>query len=170
MESRGTSSAASAVIRLHPIRVLVLGADSPYRDRVARVVGDLGPISFALTALRQCDEAADVLALVDHERPNVVVLDATGCETAAERVVRALAEAMPRVGSVVVCEHSTTAARRLGALPKWGWTQDLRTAVERAYLDATHRGPGIRPAGPPRVAGPLSGWDEGVPTHPERSA
>ena len=103
------------------------------------------------------------MALVQHEHADVLLLDATGCEAQARRVFAAVAEAVPRVGVVVVCQHSTTAARRLGALPKWGWTQDLRNAVERAHADRRLRLTGALPAGcpapaAPRPAGPLAGW------------
>ena len=167
MSPRSTSDGAPPVVRLHPIRSLVLGADPAYRDRVIAVIGELGPVAFALAALWECDEVADVLALVSAERPDVVVLDATGCEAAAERIVGALADAAPRVGAVLVCERSTPTARRLGALPKWGWTQDLHNAVEAACAASRHRGPGRKAAPPPRIAGPLSGWDESVPAPKE---
>jgi hypothetical protein len=157
------SDARSAVIRLHPIRSLVLASDAAYRDRVLRVVGDLGPVVFAIAAERDCGDPADILELVRRERADVVVLDASGCEAGAQVVIEAVAEAAPRVGVVVVCEHSTPAARRIGALPKWGWTQDLRNAVERAHADRRLRMTGALPAGrprpAPRPAGPLSGWD-----------
>jgi DNA-binding NtrC family response regulator len=153
-----TSGASSAVIRLHPIRSLVLASDAAYRDRVLRIVGDLGPVVFASAV--ECGEPADVVALVRSERPDVVLLDASEAEASAERVIAALHEAAARVGIVVVCEHSTIAARRLDALPKWGWTQDLRRAVERAYGERGRRVLGRRPAGAPRAAGPLAGWDD----------
>ncbi len=157
----------STVVRLHPVRTLVLGAEPAYRDRVAGVLGDLGPVSFALAALWESDELSDVLALVEHQHPDVVVLDATECEPAAERIATVLASAAPRTGVVIVCDHSTPRARRLGALPKWGWKQDLHRAVEQAYADGTRRPRGIRAAGPRRVAGPLAGWDEGAPAPPD---
>jgi hypothetical protein len=153
------SDAKSPVIRLHPIRSLVLASDIAYCERVLAVVGDLGPVLLAMTAVHGCGDPTDVVALVRHENPDVVVLDATGCEEGVERLVPSLADELPRVGVVVVCEHSTAAAQRIGALPKWGWTQDLRRAVERAYDD---RGRRIRRRGPaaiPRAAGPLAGWD-----------
>jgi DNA-binding NarL/FixJ family response regulator len=158
------SDAKSTVIRLHPICSLVLASDAAYCDRVLRVVGDLGPVLLAITAEGRCGEPDDVLALVRRENPDVVVLDATGCEAGVERVATALAETLPRVGVVIVCEHSTAAARQLGALPKWGWTHDLRNAVEHAYADRRRRvlraQPSGRPAAPaPRTAGPLAGWD-----------
>ena len=164
MPSTRASHATSTVVRLHPICSLVLASDAAYCDRVLRVVGDLGPVVLAITAEGRCDEPEDALALVRRENPDVVVLDATGCEAAVTRVAAALAESLPRVGVVIVCEHSTSAARQLGALPKWGWTQDLRNAVEHAYADRRRRitraRPPDGPAAPaPRAAGPLAGWD-----------
>jgi DNA-binding NarL/FixJ family response regulator len=158
------SDAKSTVIRLHPICSLVLASDAAYCDRVLRVVGDLGPVLLAITAEGQCGEPDDVLALVRRENPDVVVLDATGREAGVKHIATAIADTLPRVGVVIVCEHSTAAARQLGALPKWGWTQDLRDAVERAYADrrrrVTRSRPPSHPAAPaPRTAGPLAGWD-----------
>jgi hypothetical protein len=153
------SDAKSAVVRLHPIRSLVLASDVAYCERVLAVVGDLGPVLLAMTALHGYGDPADVLTLVRHENPDVVVLDATGCEEGVERLMPALVDGLPRVGVVVVCEHSTAAAQRLGALPKWGWTQDLRRAVERAYDDRGRRIRSRRPAAVARAAGPLAGWD-----------
>ena len=154
----------SDVIRLHPIRSLVLADDAAYCDRVRSILGDLGPVSCAAVAASVRGDPADVVALVRGENADIVLLDATGCEASAERVVAALFELVPRVGVVIVCQHSTPAARRLGALPKWGWTQDLRNAVEHAHADRRRRITGALPAGrqpplPPRSAGPLAGWD-----------
>jgi hypothetical protein len=143
-----------ATARLHAISSLVLGGETSFRAHVLGVIADLGPVAFASVGMAANDEPADVVALVLHERPDVVLLDATGREAGVRRVVLALAEASVRVGVVVVCEHSTPAARQLGALPKWGWTQDLRGAVQRAFVE------GRAPA--PRPAGPLAGWaDQG---------
>jgi DNA-binding NarL/FixJ family response regulator len=153
----------SAVVRLHPIRSLVLADDAAYCERVRSILGDLGPVICAATTASARAEPADVVALARSENADILLLDATGCEADTERVVAALAESVPRVGVVVVCQHSTAAARRLGALPKWGWTQDLRNAVECAHADRKRRITGTLPAGrptlPPRSAGPLAGWD-----------
>lgn len=152
------------VVRLHPIRSLVLADDAAYCDRVRSILGDLGPIICAAAAASVRGDPADVVALARSENADILLLDATDCEAGAERVVAALSELAPRVGVVVVCQHSTPAARRLGALPKWGWTQDLRNAVEHAHADRRRRITGPLPAGrppplPPRSAGPLAGWD-----------
>ncbi len=117
-----------------PIRALVVGVDDAYRRRAQAVLGELGDIAFALS---EPTDAADVTYLAGAERADVVVLDATGCEAAVAAVVSALADAVPRVGVVVVCEHLTPAAQALLALPKWGWRSELRGAVQRAAIDGS---------------------------------
>lgn len=118
------------VIRLRPIRTMVISPDIAYRDRAWTVLSPLGPVSFALTSL---DEPADIAGLLYEEPADVVLLDATGCEPGAHDVIEMLADTTPRTGVVVVCHHCTSGARELRALPKWGWTQDLRAGVELAY-------------------------------------
>ncbi len=85
-------------------------------------------------------DPVDVVDLAERERAAVLVLDATGCEAQLIAVVRALAERMPQVGVVVVCEHLTDGARELRALPKWGWMRDLREGVQRAAIDGNPLG------------------------------
>ena len=157
-----TRDAASAVIRLHPIRVLVAGTDSAFCERALAVLAELGPVGCTPIAPGEGDE---LVAIVHQERPDVVVLDASGREAAAGRVIVALAETAPEIGVVVVCEQATPAARKLGALPKWGWTQDLRSAVERASVGGRRRLPdGIAAvADGQRPPGPLAGWAEDGP-------
>ena len=144
-----------AIARIHDIRSLVLTDEEDFRAHVLAVIADLGPVAFARIAMADGDDPADVVALVLHERPDVVLLDATGREIGVRRAVRALAASPARAGVVVVCEHSTPAARQLGALPKWGWTQDLRGAVEQAFID------GRAPV--PSPPGPLAGWADKGP-------
>ncbi len=115
-----------------PIRTLVMSADAGYHDRACAVLGELGPVAFALSAPTDADVIA---SLADHEQAAVVVLDATGCEPEVRAVVGELAAGRPRLGVVVVCEHLTGNDRALDALPKWGWTRDLRVAVQRAHDD-----------------------------------
>ncbi len=144
------------VIRLRPVRTLVLSADDGYRDRTTTVLTELGPVAFATVAPT---DPEGVAALLEQERADVLVLDATDCEKPAGRVIAHLAEVAPRTGIVVVCHHCTESARDLRALPKWGWTQDLRAGVEIAYREGNplsrraltslrRRSPGQRMAGP----------------------
>ena len=123
-------------------RTLVVGGDVGYRERALTVLGEIGSVTFALTPPT---DPQDVSCLVRQARADVVVLDATGCESAVADVVAALAQAAPLLGVVVICEHLTEPARRLQALPKWGWTRQLRDAVQRAHI---HGSPLARPRGP----------------------
>ena len=149
--------ALAPVVRLRPIRTLVVSSDRAYHERATAVLAPVGSVRFATGALLDPDEIA---AQVVQERPDVALLDATDRESAVRAVVEALAEAAPRTGIVVVCHHCTPAARELAALPKWGWTQDLRAGVERAYGEgnplspASRAGVRRRPSWQ-RMAGPL---------------
>jgi hypothetical protein len=162
------SDATPAVARLRKIRSLVLGSDLSYREHALAVLGVLGPVAFTTVDLAERGSPADVLALVRAERPDVLVLDATGREAAVARVIDALVSAAATVGVVVVCEHSTATARQLGARPKWGWTEDLRRAVELASVAGVPPPPGViaSPDGP-GTPGPLAGWAELGPTRPD---
>jgi hypothetical protein len=127
-ESMGPAEAQPA------LRVLVVGADARYRDRAQTVIGAVAGVGFAHVAPTGPD---DVWWLVKREQAEVVVLDATDCEAAVTEVIARLAAVAPKLGVVVVCEHLTNAARELHALPKWGWTSELRAAVQRARLDGS---------------------------------
>lgn len=129
--SAGTERLAP-VVRLRPIRTLGISPDLAYRERAWTVLSELGPVSFTVASLADAD---DIAALLHADPADVVLLDATGCEMATRQVIATLAETTPRTGIVVVCHHCTEAARDLRALPKWGWTQDLRAGVEIAYRE-----------------------------------
>ena len=111
------------------VRTLIVSPDAAYRARAGLVLGPVGPVALADVAPR---EPAAIARLVEEQRADVVVLDATGCEATARAVIATLAQTAPRAGVVVVCEHCTEPARALAALPKWGWTKDLRRGVESA--------------------------------------
>jgi DNA-binding NarL/FixJ family response regulator len=134
---------SAPVVRLRPIRTLVVSGDVDYKDRALSVVSELGPTAFAVGSLSVPE---DVLNLAAAECADVVVLDASGCEHDAGAVISKLAECLPRVGVVVVCEHCSAAAVALDALPKWGWTQDLRAGIECAYREGNPLCPGLRAA------------------------
>jgi hypothetical protein len=119
------------------LRALVVGDDAGYRRRAEQVIGEVGSVSFAVMPPT---DPVDVVDLAERERAAVLVLDATGCEAQVTAVVRALAERVPQIGVVVVCEHLTEPARELRALPKWGWMRDLREAVQRAAIDGNPLG------------------------------
>ncbi len=114
------------VVMLRPIRTLVIARDLGFRQRAMTVLVALGPVSFAVVA------PDEVVALVERQRPDVVVLDATGAAAAIGETVAALHEVNPHLGVVVVSDESGR-TRSLPALPKWGWAADLARAVQVAY-------------------------------------
>ncbi|HWI07427.1 MAG TPA: hypothetical protein VNT54_07910 [Solirubrobacteraceae bacterium] len=118
------------VIRLHSIRTLVIARDLAFRQRAMTVLADVGVVAFAIAG---ADSREQVHALLADERPDVVVLDATGCTQAISGLVYELYERAPRMGVVLV--SSTGDDERLGlpTLPKWGWAADLSHAVQEAY-------------------------------------
>lgn len=123
------------VIMLRQIRTLVVARDLGFRQRAVTVLGDLGPVSFAVVSLD------DVVALVEQQRADVVVLDATACAPSVPRIVAALCDVDPSVGVVIVSDERarhTPAAWRW--LSKWGWASDLSAAV----MDAYHHGNPLR--------------------------
>jgi hypothetical protein len=137
---RAISQPATAAARPALINALVISADARFHQRAEAVIGEVGEVSSAPMAPA---DGADVAWLVEESCADVVVLDASGCEAAVASAIAALAATAPRLGVVVVCEHLTSAARGLGALPKWGWMRDLRVAVQHAYIDGS-------PLTPPR--------------------
>ena len=131
MHEPGSGPAPQAqVIRLHSIRTLVIARDLAFRQRAMTVLAELGVVSFAIASL---DAREQVLALVEHERPDVVVLDATGCSAAIHALVYLLFEHAPRTGVVVVSSNGNDHRLGLPAVPKWGWACDLSHAVQEAY-------------------------------------
>jgi DNA-binding NtrC family response regulator len=117
------------VIRLRPIRTLVVSRDLAFRQRAVTVLGDLGVAAFAVVSLEMADE---VVELITRERPDVVMLDATGCEPAVARVVYQLSSVAPRIGVVLVATRGDR-VHRLATLDKWGWAEELSRAVQDAY-------------------------------------
>jgi hypothetical protein len=135
MESaRAIPQSAVPAARPALINALVVSADARFHQRAEGVIGEIGAVSSALTSPA---DATDVAWLVKKARADVVVLDASDCEASVAGVIAALAASTPRLGVVVVCEHLTSAAQGLGALPKWGWMRDLRVAVQHAHIDGS---------------------------------
>ena len=121
------------VIRLRPIRTLVIAHDLAYRQRSMAVLVKLGHVAFALSSLEDRDA---VVALVERQRADVVVLDATACAPAIAPAVSALRAAVRHVGVVVVSDHVDRVAHSLPVLAKWGGAAELIHAVQAAHRDA----------------------------------
>ena len=117
------------VVMLRPIRTLVVARDLGFRERAMAVLLELGPVAFAIVSL---DE---IVALVERQRADVVVIDATACAPAVNRIAAALYDVAPRVGVVVVSDEIRRTNHTLPAVPKWGWATDLTQAVQTAYRE-----------------------------------
>ncbi|MDP8908666.1 MAG: hypothetical protein M3N47_06015, partial [Chloroflexota bacterium] len=76
LEAGSENPAGAQVIRLHSVRTLVISRDLAFRQRSMTVLEGLGVVSFAVAGPEARDE---VVALIRHERADVVVLDATAC-------------------------------------------------------------------------------------------
>src|SRR5688500_15025358 len=125
----GAPAPLARVVRLRPIRTLVVSRDLAFRQRAVTVLGDLGVASFAVASLEMADE---VVELIERESPDVVMLDATGCQPAVARVVYNLCAVASRIGVVLVATRSE-GAHSLPTLDKWGWAEELSRAVQDAY-------------------------------------
>lgn len=118
----------AAVVRLHPIRTLVIASDLAFRRRAATILADLGEVLFAFTGGRP-DE---VVELTCERRPDVLVLDVTARDRAVvAAVVDELQLRAPRTRIVLV--SSAAEDLRLPVVAKWGWACDLMQAVREAY-------------------------------------
>ncbi len=131
-DTGGESAAGAQVIRLHPVRTLVISRDLAFRQRAMTVLEDLGVVSFAIAGL---EARGEVVALIEHQHPDVVVLDATACAPSIAGLVYELYERAPRVGVVIVSSSGPDHRLGLPALAKWGWAADLSRAVQQAYRD-----------------------------------
>jgi hypothetical protein len=131
----GEASAPLASVRmLHPIRTLVVARDLGFRQRALTVLAQLGRVAFAVGS------PDDVIALVERQRADVVVIDVPACTPAIDPVIAALHAVDPRVGVVVVTDEPDPSPHAPPTIPKWGWADDLTAAVRRAY----HHGSPLR--------------------------
>ena len=132
VDASGPALVVAPVIRLRPIRTLVIAHDLAYRQRSMAVLVKLGHVAFALSSL---DDRAAVVALVEHQHADVVVFDATACAGSIAGAVAALRAAVPQVGVVVVSDHVDRVAHAEPVLPKWGSAAGLIGAVQDAHRD-----------------------------------
>jgi DNA-binding NtrC family response regulator len=114
------------VIRLHPLRVLVVSADEPFRAVTAMLLSRRGCRAFSLTAPYAAAE------LAARERIDVVIVDGVERRSALAEELSITAEVAPAAGIVLVDDDGTVAPDGERALPKWASFEQLFTAVERA--------------------------------------
>lgn len=118
-----------AVVRLRPIRVLLVGRDRRFLRSAA-----------VLLSRRRCEvmsieRPSELLRAIECQRTDVVVLDGTGSIYTTARAVAALAALPVPVPSLVVHERAgEDHLQGLPLLPKWGDFDNLAAEVERMYL------------------------------------
>jgi DNA-binding NtrC family response regulator len=124
-------AAAAAVPRLHPIRVLVLGADRRFLG-VARLL-----LTRAGYAVEATESTRNLHDLVIRSRTNVVIIDASNSVTTAARTIAALRAEAAHVKVVAVADHpEASPLENLRLLPKWTDWPELVREVEGAYAAA----------------------------------
>jgi DNA-binding NtrC family response regulator len=115
------------ILRLRPLRVLVVSADEPFRAVTAMLLSRRGCRAFSLTAPYAAAE------LAARERIDVVIVDGVERRSALAEELAITAEVAPAAGIVLVDgEEGTIAPDGERALPKWASFEQLFTAVERA--------------------------------------
>ncbi len=123
---RDETSDDAQVIRLHPIRVLVVSEDEPFRAVNAMLVARRGCRVFSLTGVYAAAE------LIARERIDVVVVD--GPERARSLIgeLELTADLVPPVGLVCAGNSGESAPGGEPVLEKWAPFEDLFDAIVRA--------------------------------------
>lgn len=119
---------SSKVVRLQPVRVLLVGSDL----RFIRVAAAL--LSFEGYSVQSCDRPRELMELVHRLRTDVVVIDATRSLGEAARAtvsLRTLPRPVPAV--LVVDEGGSSLAAGVPLLSKWGRFEELSARIGEAY-------------------------------------
>ena len=115
----------SNVRRRHPVRVLV-AADDPRFLAVATIL--LSRADFVVESTSRLD---DVIALVERDRPNAVILDATESPAATARCAAAIERLRPAVKEVVVSDAPAAARTSFATFRRWESSPDIVAEIER---------------------------------------
>jgi CheY-like chemotaxis protein len=135
------------VVRLRPLRVLIVSADHRFRAVIVMLMARRGCSAFS------CSAPDSVAQRVIADRADVVLID--GVETLRE-VAEEIAQtdaSLPPVGVVLVAERDEPVPAGLRALTKWGEFEELyAAAVEADRARARPAGAGRPSAGGLREA------------------
>lgn len=118
----------SNVVRLQPVRVLLVGADV----RFLRVAAAL--LSFEGYSVQSCDRPRELLEFVYRLRTDVAVIDASrsvGQAARAAASLRALPE--PVAAVLVVDQDRSSPAAGVPLISKWGQFDELSGRIGEAY-------------------------------------
>lgn len=141
---RGETSDQAQVIRLRPLRVLVVSDDEPFRAVNAMLIARRDCRVFSLTGTYAAAE------LISRERIDVVVVDGPDRARALIGELAVMAELIPPVG--VVCAGGTGDVGPTGepVIEKWAPFDDLFAAIvhaDRARVCAQARNAAAFPSG-----------------------
>lgn len=119
----GTRSEGAQVIRLRPLRVLVVSAEEPFRAASTMLIGRRDCKVFSLP------DAYGAAELIAQERLDVAVVD--GAEQ-LRAIAGQLAQSVPPVGVVSVGDAEDVGQPGGPSLARWTRFEDLFEAIERA--------------------------------------
>jgi hypothetical protein len=120
------ASAGAEVIRLRPLRLLVLSRDHRFRSVIEMLMARRECSAFGLGS------ADDVAETIAHERVDVALVDGLPLLEEVARDVAQSAAAAPPVGVVLVGEAAESGLAGLRTLPKWGGFDELFAAIADA--------------------------------------
>jgi len=118
-----TRSEGAQVIRLRPLRVLVVSAEEPFRAASTMLIGRRDCTVFSLPS------AYGAAALIAHERLDVAVVD--GAEQ-LRAIAGELAQAVPPVGVVSVGDAEDVGSPGGPLVARWTRFEELFDAIEHA--------------------------------------
>jgi hypothetical protein len=118
-----TRSEGAQVIRLRPLRVLVVSAEEAFRAASAMLIGRRDCTVFSLS------NAYGAAELIAHERLDVAVVD--GAEQ-LRAIAAELAQAVPPVAVVLVGDAEDVGLPGGPLLARWTRFEELFDAIERA--------------------------------------
>ncbi len=122
------ANAASNIVRLQPVRVLLVGTDL----RFLRVAAAL--LSFEGYSVQSCDRPRELLELVYRHGIDVAVIDASRSVGEAARAAASLRALPAPVASVLVVDQDRSSpAAGVPLMSKWGRFDELSARIGEAY-------------------------------------
>jgi CheY-like chemotaxis protein len=119
---------ASNVVRLQPVRVLLVGSDL----RFLRVAAAL--LTFEGYSVQSCDRPRELLELVYRHGTDVAVIDASRSVGEAARAAASLRSLPTPVAAVLVVDQERSSpVAGVPLISKWGQFDELSARIGEAY-------------------------------------
>lgn len=122
----GAADTEATVVRLHPLRVLVVSADQSFRTVTVMLIARRGCSALSL------DAAAQVGGLLAHERIDVVVVDGLALLRDVARELACAVTPTAPVGVVLAAERDEPIPPELVAVTKWSPFEHVFAAIAQA--------------------------------------